>query len=49
MAVATVALNELVGPILFKTALDRTGETASHGDTEEPEPAPSADAERSLP
>jgi Kef-type K+ transport system membrane component KefB len=28
MAVATVALNELVGPVLFKTALDRTGETA---------------------
>jgi Kef-type K+ transport system membrane component KefB len=36
MAVATVALNELVGPILFKTALDRTGETASHGDLDEP-------------
>ncbi len=28
MAVATVALNELVGPVLFKTALDRTGESA---------------------
>lgn len=49
MAVATVALNELVGPILFKMALDRTGETASHGDAEEPAPEPSADVERSLP
>ncbi|HZW90455.1 MAG TPA: hypothetical protein VFF12_15330 [Myxococcaceae bacterium] len=44
MAVATVALNELVGPILFKTALDRSGETASHGDTEEPAAAPVVDA-----
>ena len=40
MAVATVAMNELVGPILFKTALDRSGETASHGDVEESTPAP---------
>jgi Kef-type K+ transport system membrane component KefB len=46
MAVATVAMNELVGPILFKTALDRSGETASHGDTEEPSPAPAGDPAR---
>ncbi len=34
LAIATVALNQLVGPILFKLALDRTGETSS-----EPEPS----------
>jgi hypothetical protein len=28
LAIATVALNELVGPILFKLALDRAGETS---------------------
>ena len=28
LAIATVALNEQVGPVLFKTALDRTGESA---------------------
>lgn len=39
MAVATVALNELVGPVLFKTALDRTGESTRHEATE---PAPAA-------
>ena len=27
LAIATVALNELVGPVLFKTSLDRAGET----------------------
>jgi Kef-type K+ transport system membrane component KefB len=37
MAVATVALNELLGPVLFKAALDRTEESARH---EEAEPAP---------
>ena len=31
MAVATVALNELVGPVLFKTALDRTGRVRRAG------------------
>ena len=48
MAVATVALNELVGPILFKTALDRSGETARHGDAEEPAatPPPAVDPAR---
>jgi Kef-type K+ transport system membrane component KefB len=39
LAVATVAVNELVGPILFKFALDKTGETgkalAAHGGTSE--------------
>jgi Kef-type K+ transport system membrane component KefB len=28
LAIATVALNEMFGPILFKFALDRTGETS---------------------
>jgi Kef-type K+ transport system membrane component KefB len=28
LAIATVAVNEMVGPILFKLALDRTGETS---------------------
>jgi len=37
MAIATVALNELVGPILFKTALDRTGETARQAEPEDAE------------
>jgi len=36
-------MNELVGPILFKTALDRSGETASHGDVEEPAAPPVVD------
>jgi hypothetical protein len=29
LAVATVAMNEMVGPVLFKAALDRCGETSS--------------------
>ncbi len=37
LAVATVAVNELVGPIFFKLALDRTGETA-HASTATPPP-----------
>ena len=37
LAVATVAMNEMVGPVLFKAALDRCGETASS--VEEVEPA----------
>jgi Kef-type K+ transport system membrane component KefB len=32
LAVATVAMNEMVGPVLFKAALDRSGETASEAD-----------------
>jgi Kef-type K+ transport system membrane component KefB len=43
LAVATVALNEMVGPVLFKTALDRAGETSSTPrpslDTLDPEPS----------
>lgn len=30
LAIACVAINEMVGPILFKFALDRTGETDTH-------------------
>jgi Kef-type K+ transport system membrane component KefB len=29
LAIATVALNEMIGPVLFKLALDRAGESAS--------------------
>jgi len=43
LAIAAVAINEMVGPILFKFALDRSGET----DTHEPEARPSlSDAAR---
>ncbi len=35
LAIATVALNQLVGPVLFKVALDRSGETSA-----EPKPTP---------
>jgi Kef-type K+ transport system membrane component KefB len=42
LAVATVAMNEMVGPVLFKAALDRSGETASVD--EEAEPAGAAEA-----
>jgi hypothetical protein len=28
LVIATVAVNQLVGPVLFKLALDRTGETS---------------------
>lgn len=31
LAIATVAVNEMVGPVLFKLALDRTGETSEVG------------------
>jgi Kef-type K+ transport system membrane component KefB len=37
LAIAAVAINEMVGPILFKFALDRAGETDRH----EPEARPS--------
>ena len=30
LAIATVAINEMVGPVLFKLALDRAGERAFH-------------------
>ncbi len=42
LAVATVALNEMVGPVLFKVALDRCGETKA--EAEEVEPAAGAEA-----
>ncbi len=29
LAYASVALNEMIGPILFKTAIDRSGEASS--------------------
>lgn len=31
LAIATVAINEMVGPVLFKLALDRSGESAGEG------------------
>ncbi|HMK72014.1 MAG TPA: hypothetical protein VK454_01670, partial [Myxococcaceae bacterium] len=40
LAVAAVAMNEMVGPVLFKVALDRSGET--RGEAEEVEPAEGA-------
>jgi hypothetical protein len=30
LCIATVAVNEIVGPVLFKLALDRAGETSRH-------------------
>lgn len=46
LAVATVAVNEVVGPILFKFALDRTGESgkalSAHGNSERPSLQPKA-------
>jgi Kef-type K+ transport system membrane component KefB len=42
LAVATVAMNEMVGPVLFKAALDRSGETA--GEEEDAEPAGATEA-----
>jgi Kef-type K+ transport system membrane component KefB len=40
LAVATVAMNEMVGPVIFKAALDRSGET--QGEAEETEEAEAA-------
>jgi hypothetical protein len=43
LVIATVAINELVGPILFKFALDRAGETRTEDAairTSIPAPAP---------
>ena len=39
LAVATVALNELVGPVLFKTSLDRAGEAGRGADAAAGSPA----------
>ncbi|MCC6213672.1 MAG: sodium:proton exchanger [Polyangiaceae bacterium] len=36
LAVATVAINELVGPVLFKVALDRAGETSTAPEVSRP-------------
>lgn len=41
LAIATVALNEMIGPVLFKLALDRTGETRSAMDAPSDAPEPS--------
>ncbi|MEB2313580.1 MAG: cation:proton antiporter [Sorangiineae bacterium] len=43
LAVASLALNEMVGPVLFKLALDRAGETAPASLRAGPAPAPAAD------
>ena len=39
LAIATVALNEMVGPVLFKLALDRTGEVSRDAVPSLPPPA----------
>jgi Kef-type K+ transport system membrane component KefB len=46
LAIAMVAINEMVGPVLFKWALDRAGESRTHGEKvpsdhepSQPEPA----------
>lgn len=45
LVVACVALNEMVGPVLFKLALDRAGESATAlSRTAAPEPTPPPDA-----
>lgn len=40
LAIATVAINEVVGPILFKVALDRTGESSHAAPSVRPSLAP---------
>ena len=39
LAIATVALNEMIGPVLFKLALDRTGEVSRDAVPSLPPPA----------
>jgi Kef-type K+ transport system membrane component KefB len=49
LVIATVAMNEVVGPICFKLALDRSGETDLLGqerEAAEPEPEPGSAHER---
>lgn len=41
LVVATVAINEMIGPVLFKLALDKTGESRAVGE-DGPPPEPSA-------
>jgi hypothetical protein len=43
LVIATVAINEVVGPVLFKVALDRAGETSSAAPTVRPSLAPAPD------
>jgi len=46
LAIATVAINEMVGPIVFKLALDRAGETSAEPKASLPSirpPAPEAE------
>ncbi|HYP77147.1 MAG TPA: cation:proton antiporter [Polyangiaceae bacterium] len=45
LAIAAVALNEMIGPILFKFALDRAGETDHHQPEVRPSLPPPAAAE----
>ena len=40
LVIATVALNEMIGPILFKLALDRSGETSAAPEEVRPSMAP---------
>jgi Kef-type K+ transport system membrane component KefB len=42
LAIATVAINEMIGPILFKLALDRAGETSRERTTGLPSIRPPA-------
>jgi Kef-type K+ transport system membrane component KefB len=56
LAIATVALNELLGPILFKSALDITGESSHEKEKERssftslrPPPMPAPDSEPDPP
>jgi hypothetical protein len=40
LAIATIAINEIIGPVFFKLGLDRTGETQQHARPEQaPDPA----------
>ena len=45
LAIAAIAINEMVGPILFKFALDRAGETNRHAPEARPSLPPPAAAE----
>jgi Kef-type K+ transport system membrane component KefB len=49
LAIATVALNELFGPILFKFALDRAGETSAKPAATRPSLVPPADGRQRAP
>ncbi len=42
LAIATVAINEMIGPVLFKLALDRSGETSRRPSTSFPSMRPPA-------